>query len=187
MSDLTSTCPFVNEILSRYNNNICCLKLAVNKNDSELYDLYLNTVLAHNEAVLQDSHPNSGFDLFVPNETVVSTTILSTMIPLGVKCEMLGANGVPSPFYMYTRSSISKTPLILSNHVGIIDSGYRGVLQGAFRSLTILQNTTYTVEKHTRLLQICGPTLGPFYVVLVDESDLSVTTRDEGGFGSTGR
>ena len=178
---------YVNNILSRYGNNIPCLKLAVDPNDVDLYNLYLNAVDAHNKAVLEDSHPNAGFDLFVPKETVVSTTILSTMIPLGVKCEMVGPNGEPSGFYMYPRSSISKTPLILSNHVGIIDSGYRGTLQGAFRSLTVLQNTLYTVDKHTRLLQICSPKLEPFYVIMVTESDLSVTTRGEGGFGSTGR
>ena len=34
-------------------------------------------------------------------------------------------------YYLYPRSSISKTPLILANSVGIIDSGYRGNIKAA--------------------------------------------------------
>ena len=45
---------------------------------------------------------------------------------------------------------------------------------------------TYTVEKHTRLFQICHPTLCPIFVVLVPESELNSSERGEGGFGSTG-
>ena len=100
---------------------------------------------------------------------------------------MLDDNGKTTGFYMYPRSSISKSPLMLANHTGIIDSGYRGVLMGAFRTLEIQQTTQYTVEKHTRLLQVCAPTLSPFSVELVDETQLSTTSRGEGGFGSTGK
>lgn len=94
-----------------------------------------------------------------------------------------------SPFYLYPRSSIAKTPLRLSNSVGIIDSGYRGNL-GAFvdnihRSKD--GDDLWTVEKHTRLFQICGPNLEPIEVEIVDnENDLGKTSRGSGGFGSTG-
>tara|TARA_B100000927_G_C16402347_1_gene443968 strand:+ start:92 stop:592 length:501 start_codon:yes stop_codon:yes gene_type:complete len=163
------------------------LKLAVDQSDTELIELYKDQVDKHNKSLLEDPFPNAGFDLYVPKETVVSTTIISTMIPLNVKCEMLDDNGKTTGFYMYPRSSISKSPLMLANHTGIIDSGYRGVLMGAFRTLEIQQTTQYTVEKHTRLLQVCAPTLSPFSVELVDESQLSTTSRGEGGFGSTGK
>jgi dUTP pyrophosphatase len=72
---------------------------------------------------------------------------------------------------------------MLANHTGIIDAGYRGYLIGAFRNLYA---DPYKVEKHTRLLQVCHPTLCPIHVVLVNEEDLSTTARGEGGFGSTG-
>ena len=163
------------------------LKLAVEENDQDLLALYKTQIEQHNKSLLDDPFPNAGFDLYVPKETIISTTILSTMIPLNVKCEMIDDNGRTTGFYMYPRSSISKTPLILSNHTGIIDSGYRGVLTGAFRTLQIQPTTQYTVEKHTRLLQVCAPTLSPFSVEIVDESQLSITTRGSGGFGSTGK
>jgi dUTP pyrophosphatase len=88
-------------------------------------------------------------------------------------------------FYVYPRSSISKTPLLLANHVGIIDSGYRGWIKGAFR-LVGLSPAIYTVEKYTKLLQICSPDLGPVVVKLVQESFFENTNRGEQGFGSTG-
>jgi dUTPase len=58
-------------------------------------------------------------------------------------------------FYLYPRSSISKTNLRLANSVGIIDSGYRGNILAIF---DILQNdnVSTTIEKHSRLLQICS-------------------------------
>jgi dUTP pyrophosphatase len=94
----------------------------------------------------------------------------------------------PSAYMMYPRSSISKTELMLSNHTGIIDSGYRGFLMGAFRWLKPenASHDDYSIDRYTRLLQICLPTLHPIFVVLVDESELTDSTRGAGGFGSTG-
>jgi dUTP pyrophosphatase len=71
---------------------------------------------------------------------------------------------------------------MLANHTGIIDSGYRGSLIAAIRSL---QFNTYTVDPGTRLVQICHPTLCPIYVVVVNEDELSTSERGDGGFGST--
>jgi len=73
--------------------------------------------------------------------------------------------------------------LMLANHTGIIDSGYRGNLIAALR---LLSDRPYVVDKHTRLLQICHPQLCAVYVVMVDERELSTTARGDGGFGSTG-
>ena len=54
--------------------------------------------------------------------------------------------------------------------------------------LGILGNMfTYTVEKNTRLLQICHPSYCPIFIVFVKENDLSNTERSTGGFGSTGK
>ena len=77
---------------------------------------------------------------------------------------------------------------MLANHTGIIDSGYRGSLIGAFRWLRSSNYVLpqYIVDKYTRLLQICHPTLCPIYVTLVDINDLSTSERGANGFGSTG-
>ena len=55
----------------------------------------------------------------------------------------------------------------------------------AFRIVDSSYNT-YEIEKNTRLVQICLPTLEPFHINIVDESQLSQTSRGSGGFGSTG-
>jgi len=160
------------------------LKLSV-KNE-ELKKLYEKHIEKHNSEIVNNDYPNAGFDLFVPTETIVhSSTSGITMISMDVKCEMVDTVYDRSlSYYMYPRSSLSKTPLILANHVGIIDSGYRGNLIGAFRNLS---EYNYVVQKETRLLQICHPTLSPFLVELVDEVDLSSSKRGEDGFGSTGK
>lgn len=163
------------------------LKIAVNPNSpnyNELRDLYKNHIASHNNSILNDPFPNSGFDLFVPESTEVAD-INAKMISMDVKCEMLNESGRSCGYFMFPRSSLSKTPLMLANHTGIIDSGYRGNLIGAFRNLTA-PNGPYTVDKHVKLLQVCHPTLCPLYVTMVEETDFSETSRGEGGFGSTG-
>jgi dUTP pyrophosphatase len=163
-------------------HSFAVLKIAVNQNKPELVELYKTHIQKHNVSILTDPFPNSGFDLFVPETTEVGTDV--TMVSMDVKCEMQDKDGFSIPYYMYPRSSLSKTPLMLANHVGIIDSGYRGFLIGAFRNLN---RTPYAIEKHNRLLQVCHPSLCPLHVVMVDESELSTTSRGEGGFGSTGK
>ena len=86
------------------------------------------------------------------------------------------------PFYIYPRSSISKTPLRLANSVGIIDSGYRGELIAVFDNISDYE---HIILPGTRLVQVCLPSLLPFSVKLVDD-DFLTTERGEGGFGSTG-
>jgi dUTP pyrophosphatase len=147
--------------------------------EPELLDYYTEKVKQHNE---QGPYPNSGFDLFVSETTEIGTDV--KMVSMDVKCEMFDKDGYTIPYYMYPRSSLSKTPLMLANHVGIIDSGYRGFLIGAFRNLSIMP---YTIEKNNRLLQVCHPSLYPLHVVMVDESELSTTSRGQCGFGSTGK
>ena len=99
-------------------------------------------------------------------------------------------------FYMYPRSSLSKTQLRLANSVGIIDSGYRGHIMGMFDVVNVCENeenedrdADYFVEKFDRLVQICAPSLVPIFVEIVEtlEELGEKTERGEGGFGSTGK
>ena len=97
---------------------------------------------------------------------------------------MLEQMNQPTAFYTYPRSSMSKTPLILANHVGIIDSGYRGNLIAMFRNV---DTEPFFMAKETRMIQICHTTLKPFLVeLMVSVDDLGTTSRGTGGFGSTG-
>ena len=155
--------------------------------DEELKEKYREHINKHNSIVYSSKYPDAGFDLFVPDETEFNVAFEKKMIDMKVKMEMYSVDKEQSKissYYSYPRSSISKTPLMLANHVGIIDSGYRGNLMGAFRSLT---SEKYIVDKHSRLLQICHPTLCPIIVNMVAEQALTVTSRGTGGFGSTGK
>lgn len=166
------------------------LSLHVN-GDEELYQKYVKHVKAHNNKIVTSTFPDSGFDLFIPNETTFDLNFKTQMIDLNIICEMheydLNTDSYRnSAYYVYPRSSLSKTPLMLSNHTGIIDSGYRGNIKAAFRYLPFSDATSFSTEKHQRLLQICHPSLCKVYVKLVDFSTLSTTERGQGGFGSTG-
>jgi dUTP pyrophosphatase len=188
--------------------NFAVLKLAVNVDDADLIELYTEHIAKHNVATETALFHNSGFDLFVPQETIFDRDFVTKFVDLKIKGEMIycdkslevtietdeGESETVSGasyscgYYVYPRSSISKTPLMLANHVGIIDSGYRGNMMAALRKLPTSENVaeSYKVEKHTRLFQICHPTLCPVFVVLVPESELNSSERGTGGFGSTG-
>ena len=105
------------------------------------------------------------------------------MIDLRIQCEAFydNENDKNVSYYLYPRSSISKTPLRMANSTGIIDAGYRGNIMVAVDNI---DNEPYTIEKGTRLFQICGPTLEPITMDIVDE--LSNSERGSNGFGSTG-
>ena len=131
---------------------------------------------------------NSGYDLYVP-EDIVFKLWETKFIDHQIKCEMkAGANGYISNtgYYLYPRSSISKTPLRLCNSVGIIDAGYRGNIIASLQFIADGSgNEIFTLKKGTRIAQICSPSLQPFNVEIVEE--LSESKRAEGGFGSTGK
>ena len=103
----------------------------------------------------------------------------------------------PCGFYLYPRSSISKTRMRLANSVGIIDSGYRGDIIAAVDSIGVFgsrdiwyiwKDTLSPIKKYDRYFQICSPNLSPFIVHIVEtEEELGEqTARGAGGFGSTG-
>jgi len=162
------------------------LKVAVTSKDEEFIKKVEAHIAQHNHGIMTDPFPNAGFDLLTPVDiTIPKYPSKVTFVPLDIKCEMVDTtNDISTGFYMYPRSSISKTPLMLANHIGVIDSGYRGVVMGAFRNLD--PESDFIIQANTRLLQITHPSLYPFIVQLVDESELSTTARGAGGFGSTG-
>ena len=125
-------------------------------------------------------HPDAGFDLYCPQEVTIQPGE-TVRVDLGIACEATYKDN-PTAFYIYPRSSISKTPLRLANSVGIVDSGYRGNLMLA---LDNIKQAPYTIRKGQRLAQICSPRLSPIFFSIVES--LSETERGSGGFGSTGR
>ena len=139
---------------------------------------------------------DSGLDLFVPEDITLACGE-TKFINLQIKCEMVNTflEGKNVSYYLYARSSISKTPLMINNGVGVMDGGYRGFIFVAvhysptFEDLKQLATgkwpNLYTIKKGTRLVQICAPDLQPFSFNVV--KTLSKTQRGEGCFGSTGK
>ena len=165
-----------------------CLHLYVNQDNAELIHVYKEAVKKHNLHIASDPFPNAGFDLYIPDtiDIYYDPHCHGKLVDLQVKSEMRD-NDQSLAYYLYPRSSLSKTPLMLSHSVGIIDCGYRGNIKASLRNLSG-SASPYVVEKHSRLVQIVHPTMRPFMIELVKrETDLSCTTRGEGGFGSTGK
>ena len=119
---------------------------------------------------------DAGLDLYVledlhfdPGETKA--------IKLGISCEP--EDGIA--YYLFPRSSISKTPLRMANSIGLIDGGYRGEIMAVCDNI---KSESYTAEKGKRLFQLVATDSSPIQYELVEE--LEMTTRGTGGFGSTG-
>ena len=188
------------------------LKLYVNDDDNdnnELKQKYIDAACNHNNKIFNPSnlYLDAGFDLFNPtkreifenNQSVCSSFSGNRMsvinkINFGIMCsaQMITdtVNKVYNTgYYMYPRSSLSKTKLRLANSTGIIDSGDRGELIGMFDLINLSSNEVYVIDKYDRLLQICAPGLVPIVVEIVNtfEELGNETERGAGGFGSTGR
>ena len=125
---------------------------------------------------------DSGLDVYFVEDVTISPHTMK-LVDLNIQCEAVKRddNTTNVSYYLYPRSSISKTPLRMANSVGIIDAGYRGNLMVALDNIS---DEDYTIQKGQRLFQVCSPTLEPIQFTLVDT--LSETTRGSGGFGSTG-
>ena len=151
------------------------LRIVIDSHES-LLNYYIEKVNQHNQQV-DGIYPNSGFDLICPELYESDKTF---MVNFKVKGAMYDDNK-PVAYYLFARSSISKTRFRLANSVGIIDSGYRGNLCAYF---DVKGNELASTEHQQRLVQICAPSLEPFRIEIVESLDQ--TARGEGGFGSTG-
>lgn len=165
--------------------------------DPELKEMYNEKIMIHNENCENNIFVDSGFDVFTPEEHNLNKG--THFIDLKITCAMFESssefrlsecdnklkfiNSNPKAFYLYPRSSISKTPFRLANNVGIIDRGYRGTIGAYFD----VNKDNVSMKKNQRLVQVCSNDLEPFYVVMVDFNDFDITSRGISGFGSTGQ
>ena len=85
---------------------------------------------------------------------------------------------------LYPRSSNSKTDLYLTNHVGVVDSGYRGEIMFKFRPVNGIEDA-YIYAVGDRIGQLI---IMPYpSIKFIETEELSDSDRGEGGFGSTGK
>ena len=120
---------------------------------------------------------DAGLDLYVL-EDVIFKSGDTKLIKFGISCEPEDGKA----YYLIPRSSISKTPLRMSNSIGLIDGGYRGELKA---SCDNVKDYEYIVKKGERLFQLVACDSSNISYSLVE--DLSNSSRGFGGFGSTGK
>ena len=117
---------------------------------------------------------------------LVATSIISetdTQITYGIGLAL----EIPKGFVglIFPRSSVRKTRLMLSNCVGVIDSGYRGELQATFNKVnqnSIAENDYNVGDRIAQIMIIAHPP-----IEFEEADELSDTERGDGGFGSTGK
>jgi dUTP pyrophosphatase len=150
--------------------NICC-------KNSDLEEFY------HKLEIIQHKG-DGGIDIFFPNDVVIPANS-RILVPLGICCQLTSKSIFSDNFcsyYLFPRSSICKTPLLLCNSIGLIDSGYTGELKAPFYNTS---STDYLIKKGTSLLQVVNPTLKESKLKIVRMLKDPQSTRGEGGFGST--
>ncbi len=119
---------------------------------------------------------DAGMDLTITN--IKENTTFSISYGFGISME------IPKGYVglVFPRSSVRNQDLILSNCVGVIDSGYRGELQATFKKTQGLDSISYNVgERGAQIVILPYP-----QIRMVESNELSNTERGEGGFGSTG-
>jgi len=118
-------------------------------------------------------------DLYAADTVVVPARSCGNMIRTGVHIAL------PEGWvaFILPRSSIgAKTPLRLSNSVGVIDAGYRGPLGVLYDNIS---DSDYTINKGDRIAQLLVRQSYQFKPVEVDKLD--DTERGETGFGASGK
>jgi dUTP pyrophosphatase len=83
---------------------------------------------------------------------------------------------------VFPRSSICKVPLMLSNSVGVIDSGYRGEVKFFFRPIDRPRKNYEVGDRIGQIMIVPYPE-----IELVESEKLSDSVRGSGGFGSSGK
>lgn len=133
-------------------------------------------------------HPNSviptyskegdaGMDLTITE--VIKNTTEDVSYGFGIALE------IPPGFVglIFPRSSIRKTDLLLTNSVGVIDSGYRGEIQATFKKTLEDSSVIYEVgERGAQIIILPYPKIN-----FINSDNLSNSERGDGGFGSTGK
>lgn len=93
---------------------------------------------------------------------------------------------------IYPRSSLSNYDLVLSNHVGVVDSGYTGEIKFRFKRTKYMPNFMGVDLPELDKVYKIGDKIGqlivtPYPTVVFNEvSELEETDRGISGFGSSG-
>lgn len=140
-------------------------------------DLVIKVKKLHENAVIPSySKPgDAGMDLTITE--IKENNFRQISYGFGIAMEIpFGYVGLVFP-----RSSIKNQDLLLSNCVGVIDSGYRGEIQSTFKKTDPSEKFYNIGERGAQIIILPYP-----QVFMVESNELSDTERGTGGFGSTG-
>lgn len=86
---------------------------------------------------------------------------------------------------LFPRSSNANKDLLLSNSVGVLDSGYRGEVMFKFKYNSSLEDRMKSYQVGDRIGQLI---IIPYPTIeFVESEELSETERGSGSYGSTGK
>lgn len=142
-------------------------------------------------------HPNAVIPKYAkPGDAGMDLIAVSKQSFLGKITYGFGlAFEIPKGHFMMIvpRSSISKKDLYLTNHCGIIDSGFRGEIKAIFREDSLMsqnlddQWSIDIVNDYNIGDKVAQAIILPYPQIQFEEvQELSETERGEGGFGSSG-
>lgn len=83
---------------------------------------------------------------------------------------------------LFPRSSNADKDLLLTNSVGVIDSGYRSEITAVFKKTKYFAEAYKVGERFAQLVIMSYP-----QIELEEAEELSKTERGAGGYGSTGK
>ena len=144
------------------------MKLKIKPLNDEIKDMYKEHGHFHDG--------DSGLDLFIKENQLVKARE-TKLINLGISSE--STNGCS--YFLMPRSSISKTPLRMSNSIGLIDGGYRGELKVYVDNIS---DDAFELKKGNRFFQLVAMNGDPISFIITEH--LSESNRGAAGFGSTG-
>ena len=148
--------------------------------------------LTENAVIPHKAHPtDAGFDLTATSCTMdeYGSIVYGTGIAVEIPEGYVGL--------FFPRSSICKKDMMLTNSVGVIDSGYRGEIKEKFKPINSFQyhndfglivksiNKENWYEIGERIAQLIIMPIPKIEFIEADE--LSDSDRGEGGFGSSGK
>ena len=156
--------------------------------DAELRAQYVAAATKYNERDIEER--DSGFDVYCSEESYLALGD-TVFLKFGIDAACaIKPGSVPynRAYWLMPRSSISKTPFVCANSLGLIDSGYRGALMGAIKM--VVGEGLKTISVGTRLFQVVSGSAKPWSKVVIVDSAADLpkpsSERGSGGFGSTG-
>ena len=172
----------LNDLLEKLNTEMVNPKLQKKDFTNEDFDFSFNVNVKvkklHENAVIPSYSKvgDAGMDLTITQE--IENTTFSVSYGFGIAME------IPQGYVglIFPRSSVRNQELILSNCVGVIDSGYRGELQATFKKTNGLDSIKYKIgDRGAQIVILPYP-----QIKMTEVENLSNSERGSGGFGSTG-